>query len=1104
MGASDHPACQHIIKKIIMRKKIVSRCPEPRLALWIWLTAMILVVTASTALTASARGGHRPGAAPMTAPITVTGHVTDASGPLVGVTVVEKGTQNGTTTNGSGEYTLQVSGPDAVIIFSYIGYDAQEVAVNGRQTVDVQLSVSSKKLSDVVVTALGIRQQEKALGYSVAQLKGNAVSDVKSANMVNALAGKVAGVEIRSTSPDPGASTFIHIRGNRTLNGEDQPLIVLDGVPINNSVNANARQPYTNGSSNNQIVDYGNPISDINPDDIASISVLRGAAAAALYGSRAGNGVILITTKNGAGVKGLGVSLNSTVMFDKAWQFPDFQNTFGSGDRPGTDDVISGASWGPRLNDGSSRVQWDSPLDADGNPEPIPWVAYPDRVKDFYRTGSTVTTNVAVAGSNDKGNFRLSLTNLKNQGIIPNTDLSRNNVTIAAGYHPSSKIEVTTNIAYTNNASGNRPTYNRGSVNNIMYTLTPNIDIHKLVNYWVPGEKNVQQYSPVPGGNDNPYFLAYESINGFKRNRLAGDVQLHIQLTPELTLMGRTGLDYYNERRESRQAYSSVKYPFGAYSLGNSYFSEMNTDFLLTYKKNVTRDWLVSVSAGGNQMNQHATDEILATDHLVMPGLYSIGNAQAGTVQNMSGASKSEKRINSLYGMAQVAFQDMIFLDLTARNDWTSTLPPGNNSYFYPSASLSVLLTDLLHVQSKALSFAKLRANWSQVGNDVNPYDLYNTISLSGWGNVNMANISSTLANNLLKPEISTSIEFGTDLRFLNDRLGLDVTWYQTNTVNQHINIPTTGASGYTFKSINAGEIRNQGLEISLHATPIDKAFTWSLDVNYTRNHNTVIRLTPGVTQIQVGGGEGVNFYLKEGSRMGDMYAKSWLTVPDGPYKGQPWLDGSGEYQDALDYIKIGNYNPDFTVGFSNTFSYKGFSFSALLDWRQGGQFFSYVAKNLLSDGRTTVTLPGRDPQTGGIAWVDEDGNQRTDGHITDGYVQQPDGSFTKNTTPLDPEGYYGSYYWDFPQRSTFSATYVKLREISLDYSLPHTLLQRTPFTGISVGLLARNLFSWTAADQGYDPETSMVITNGSFTPGVGGWTMPNTRSYGFKVGITF
>lgn len=1062
---------------------------------------MLAVLTSAGAAPASfpSRGALTP--APQ---MQVTGRVTDASGPLPGVTVLEKGTHNGTTTNGRGEYEINVSSAGAVLVFSYVGYDTREVPVNGRQTLDVTLAPAAKKLSDVVVTALGIKQQEKALGYSVAQLKGSAVSDVQSANMVNALAGKVAGVEIRSTSPDPGASTFIHIRGNRTLSGEDQPLIVLDGVPINNSVDANARQPYTNGSSNNQIVDYGNPISDINPDDIASISILRGAAAAALYGSRAGNGVILITTKDGQGVKGLGVTFNSTVMFDKAWQFPHFQNTFGSGDFPATDDVISAASWGPRLNDGSSRVQWDSPLDASGNPVPIPWVAYPDRVKDFYRTGSTVTTNVAVAGSNEKSNFRLSVTNLKNQGIIPNTDLSRNNVTLAAGYHLSSKASVTTHVAYTNNDSHNRPTYNRGSVNNIVYTLTPNVDVHKLVDYWMPGEKGLQQNSPVPGGNDNPYFVAYESLNGFNRNRLAGDMQLHVELVPGLTLMARTGLDYYNERRESRKAFSSVKFPQGAYALDNLYFSEWNTDFLLTYKKNLHKDWLVSVSAGGNQMNQHATDAGLATNQLVMPGLYSIGNAQAGTIQNMSGASKSEKRINSLYGMGQVSYQDMIFLDLTARNDWTSTLPADNNSYFYPSVSLSAVVSQLLHIESSTLSFAKLRANWSQVGNDVDPYSLYNTVSLSGWGNVNMANISSTLANNQLKPQISTSLEFGADLRFLNDRLGLDVTWYRTNTVNQHINIPTTGASGYTSKSINAGEIRNEGLEISVHAMPVDKTFKWNIDANYARNHNTVIHLTPGVTQIQVGGGEGVNFYLEEGSRMGDMYAKTWLTVPDGPYKGQPWLDDAGEYQDANGYVKIGNYNPSFTVGLTNTFTYKAFTLSGVLDWRQGGQFFSYVAKNLLSDGRTTVTLPGRDPQTGGVAWVDDQGTHRTDGHITDGYVQQTDGSFVKNTQPLDPEGYYGSYYWDFPARSTFSATYVKLREVSLTYSLPRETLRHTPFTGVTVGLLARNIFSWTAADQGYDPETSMVITNGSFTPGVGGWTMPNTRSYGFKVGITF
>ncbi|GAA4307570.1 SusC/RagA family TonB-linked outer membrane protein [Compostibacter hankyongensis] len=1036
----------------------------------------------------------------------IRGRVTDEAGnPLPGVSITVKGAARGTTTDDQGRYTLENVTAGTTLVFSFLGYQSREVAVGGQTELNVTLSRETKSLDNVVITALGIKREEKALGYSVTQLNGSAVSDVRAPNMVSALSGKVAGVNIRSTSPDPGASVFINIRGKRTLYGEDQPLIVLDGVPMNNAVNGNASQPFGGGSGNNQIVDYGNPISDINPDDIASVSVLRGAAASALYGSRAGNGVILITTKNGSEAKkGIGVNVSSSVMFDKAWQFPEFQNVFGAGDRPGTDDVISDATWGPRLNDGSKRVQWDSPLDADGNPVPIPWVAYPDRVKNFYRTGSTITNSVAVTGANNNGNFRLSYGNMQNKGIVPNTDLSRNNLSLAAGYNLRPGIRVNANVAYTNNGSDNRPTYNRGSVNNIVYTLTPNVDTRKLRNYWVPGQEGLQQYAPVPGGNDNPYFVAYESINGFKRDRLTGNVQATVDITPEFSIMGRTGLDYYNEDRESRKAFSSDGYPNGAYAFEKLFFSEQNTDVLLSYKKNVSSDWFVSLSAGANQMIQHYNNIHMSTNELVSPKLYSIGNAKAGTVQNLSGAGKSKKRINSVYGMGQVAYKNMVFLDLTARNDWSSTLPAESRSYFYPSASLSAVISDIFKFRTETLSFAKLRANWSRVGNDVGPYELYNTVSLSEWGNVNVANISSSLANNHLKPELSTSVEFGADLRFLSDRLGVDFTWYRTNTVNQHLNIPVTTATGYASKSVNAGKISNEGVEISLNAVPVDRAFRWDLTANFTRNHNKVVRLTEGISQISLGGAEGVTFYVSEGNEIGDFYGTTWMTVPDGPYKGQPWLDDAGNYQDATEKVKIGNYNPDFMVGFTNNFSFKGFTLSALLDWRQGGQFFSYVAKNLLSDGRTTITVPGRDPQSGGLSWTDDQGRQRTDGSITDGYVQQADGSFVKNTAILDPESYYGSYYWDFPSRSTFSATYVKLREVSLTYTFSKKMLGRVPVTGISVGFIARNLFSWTVADVGYDPETSMVIQNGSFTPGVGGWTLPNTRSYGFKIGLTF
>jgi TonB-linked SusC/RagA family outer membrane protein len=1029
--------------------------------------------------------------------VVVTGMVRDEKGAAIpGVSVHEKGTTNGTATDANGNFSIPVAGSNAVLIFRSVGYHSKEQSVeNGNM--QVRLIADVRSLDDVVVTALGIRRQEKALGYSIATLKSDQVSTVKEVNIANALSGKVAGVNVRSTSSDPGGTSLVTIRGQSSFEGYNQPLYVVDGIPIAPPVR-NPKQPVGEA-----VVDYGSTISDINPDDIASITVLKGASASALYGSRAINGVILITTKSGTGnTKGLGVSVNSSAMFDQPWLFPKFQNEFGAGDRAGSDETISEATWGPRLDVGTKHVQWDSPLDANGNPIPTDWVSYPNRHKDFFRTGSTFTNNIAVTGNNKDGNFRLSFTNLKNEGIIPNTDLKRNTLNLAAGYMLHPKVKVSTNIGYTKNSSGNRPTFNRGSVSNIVYTTTPNVDIRKLRNYWMPGKTGLEQFSHLPGNADNPYLVAYEFINGYDRDRMTGNVELNIQITKELSLMGRTGMDLYSESRESRRPFGAMRNPTGAYAIETEYFREQNTDFLLSYKKQLNTDFFISVSAGANRMNQLTKGTSQKTESLVIPQLFNISNAKAGTVQNNSG--RYTKRINSVYGMGQVSFRNYAFLDLTARNDWSSTLPVSNNSYFYPSASLSLIVSDMLNIKSDVLSFAKLRVNWAQVGGDTDPYNLYNTFSFGqDWGKVKLGNISNMLKNNHLKPLIATSHELGADVRFLNGRLGLDFTYYNTIDRNQIMKVPVTMASGYNLMIINAGKISNKGIEIALNATPLAGPFRWDMQVNYTRNRNTVQELYPGTSSYLAGGAEGIRFQVQEGSQMGDMYAQGWATVPDGEFKGQPLLDQDGSYQKVNDYIRIGNYNPDFMIGFSNTFTYKGFALNLLIDWRQGGNFFSYVAKNLLSDGRTQTTINGRDPQTGGLAWNDGT-NQRTDGMILDGYIEESPGKYKKNDVITDPENYYGEYYWSFNGRSTFDASYVKLREASLTYNFSKKLLGKFPLGNLSVSLIARNLFTWTAAEQGYDPETAMTISNGSFSPGVASWGLPYTRSYGCKVGFNF
>ncbi|AOM80708.1 SusC/RagA family TonB-linked outer membrane protein [Pedobacter steynii] len=1030
--------------------------------------------------------------------VRIKGKVTDEKGlPVPGVNVIEKGSSNATMTNFNGDYSLNVKDGSATILFRMMGYQTRELALNGETLVNISLVPDQTALSEVVVTALGIKRTEKALGYSIATVKGSDLNTVKEVNVVNSLAGKVAGVNVVSAGSDPGATALITIRGQSSIATDNQPLFVVDGVPVAHSLRPTSEV----GRSS---VDYGSPVADISPDDIESISILKGASAAALYGSRAGSGVVLITTKSGSSSKkGLGISFNSNAMYDQAWLFPHFQNQFGAGEY--TDDPASNttSAWGPRLDAGTKHLQWNSPLDASGNPVPTDWVSHPDNAKDFYKTGATYTNNIAITGKNADGNYRLSYTNMSNKGIVPNTDLSRNTLNLAATYILHPKVKISTNVGYVNNKSDNRPSAYRESVTQMVYSMPSSMSIKDLRNYWKPGRENIEQFSP--DDSDNPYLVAYEHTNGFDRNRLTGNVQAVVDITKELSLMVRTGLDMYNEEHETKRPFSSKRFKFGGYGVDHSYFKEQNTDFLLSYKKTLNQDWSFGLSVGGNQMDQTSRNSAQRTESLSIPGIYNISNARAGTITNTQ--YNSRKRINSLYGMGQASFKDMVFLDVTGRNDWSSTLPAQNNSYFYPSVSLSTVLTDVLKIKSGPLSFAKIRANWAQVGSDTDPYQLFNTIPFNqDWGDVKRATIEFNLKNNFLKPEIATSYEFGGDLRFFSNRLGLDVTWYKTNKRNQIINIPTTIASGASNRLINAGNIQNSGWEIGLNAVPVQGAFKWEINANFTRNENKVISLSEGLSEYSMGSADGDNirYLIKEGTKIGDFYTPSYTKVPNGQYAGAALLDKTGHYiRNNSEYIKVGNYNPDFTIGLNNTFSYKNFTLNFLFDWRKGGNFYSYVVKSLINAGLTDNTLAGRDAQTGGLSWVDSQGMQRHDGMIIPGYIDNGDGTYSENKVVIAAADFYNNTYNKYYERLTYSASFLKLREASITYVFSKNVLGKLPVSNLSISLIGRNLYTWTANGLGYDPETTMSVTEG-FKLGVGHWTLPGTRSFGFKLSCNF
>lgn len=1022
--------------------------------------------------------------------------------PGANIRVVETGGSAMAGTDGS--FSIPVSAGTYTLEISFISFEKETiknvtVEEGQRKETTVILKGQPNSLNEVVVTALGIKKREKSLGYASAQLSAADVSNVPQSNVLNSISGRIAGVNVRASAADPGSSVMVTIRGQSSLTKDNQPLYVIDGIPV-----APALQNPTAGIDGKQNIDYGSPISDVNADDIASITVLKGASAAALYGSRAGSGVILITTKSGAVKKGLGISFNSTAIFDKAYLFPNLQNEYGSGDSPVSSNTLSTAAWGQRLNTGVKLVQWNSPLDASGKAIATDWVSYPDRVKDFFDIGHTLTNNLAISKSGDAGDFRISYANMENKGIVPNTDMKRNSLNFAGNYNITKAIRFTTNIAYTNNQSKNRPSANSESVTNLVYKLTPNIDINQLRNYWVPGKEGIKQYNPL-SSDDNPFLIANEETNGFNRNRLTGHVQLAIDLLSNLTLTARTGLDYYSTDINQKRPFSAKRNPTGAYLTENDYFKEQNSDFLLTYKSKIGSLFNYSVSAGGNQMDQKIRSVRNYTGTLTLPGIYNLSNAAAGSMIYAEGAS--HKRINSFYGLGEISYKESVFLNLTARNDWSSTLPPENNSYFYPSASLSVIASDLLGIKWNKLSYLKLRGNISQVGSDTDPYQLYSVVPFdTDWGSVKRAGLNYDQKNSLLKPEIATSYETGADVSFFHERLGLSFTWYKTNNKNQIIQVPTTIASGASTKLINAGNIQNSGIELSLNVVPVKGKFTWRTDLNFTRNHNKVISLTPGITNYLLGSTDGSNveYLISEGTQMGDFYTKSWKKVPSGTYAGQPLLNSSGLMQQGTDFEKIGNYNPDFMLGINNSFSYGPLSLNVLLDWRKGGKFYSYAFKSMVDDGFLDTTIPGRDAAHGGLSWTDGDGVKRNDGMIMPGVIANADGSYRQNDVIIAASDYYDNKYWKYYQNDTFSATYVKLKEVSLTYTFSKNLMRRVPYlSNLSISAIGYNLYTWTAAKVGFDPETTMSISSIRYQ-GVGHFALPGIRSYGFKLSCNF
>jgi TonB-linked SusC/RagA family outer membrane protein len=1066
-------------------------------SIWTWMTTGCLLFVLNFSMAQQSR---------------ISGKVSDVSNePLPGATVLVKGTTRGTVTDADGSYSIEAA-PSETLVFSFVGFETKEFPVGNSSTIDVTLS-EGLALNEIVVTALGVERETKALGYSVQAVDGERFTEARETNVINSLSGRVAGVQVTNSSSGLGGSTRVTIRGESSLNiNANQPLFVVDGVPISNNVVGSS-------GSGNQEVDYGNAAGEINPDDIESMTVLKGPAAAALYGSRAANGAILITTKSGKGKKGLGVQINSNTTFDNPLVMPQWQNKYGQGNNgqfafvdgsgSGTADGVD-ESWGPMLDAGFVTPQFDSPRDVPGfrggdlnAPEgstitPTPWVSAPNNISDFFETGVTLANNVSIEGANEKSNIRLSYTNLNQKGIVPNTGLDRNTLAINGGIKVTDKLKVDAIVNYQRTNSDNRPNISYGT-ENLMYLWIwygRQINTSSLRDYWMPGMEGVQQFNYNYNYHDNPYFNVYENTNGQSKDRIYGNVSISYQFTPKLSLMLRTGLDTYNELRDRKRAFSTQRFPKGNYREDDVYFNEQNSDFLLTYSETTKPVWSYSIALGGNMMRQDNRYLQTVAPQLLIPGIYNFTN----TAVNLQVSQyNSEKRINSLYGFGQIGYKNILFLDVTGRNDWSSTLPTSNNSYFYPSATLSAVLSDMFKLPN-AVSFFKVRAAYAEVGNDTNPYSLTNVFnSGTAWGSTQVKTESSTLSNADLKPERTGSFETGFDLRLMNGRLGLDFTYFDNRTRNQIIPITLDIATGYSSRIINAGEIQNKGIEVVLNGRPVQSAsgFNWDVVANFTRTRGYVLELTEGLDTYTLVGRNGANIQARVGERMGNIYGAGFDRVddPSSEYYGQIIHTSTGTPITDPTLKHQGNYNPDWMLGLQNNFTYKGISLGFLLDFRYGGIVVSRTKTIGSTSGQLEETLYGR--ENGYDLTID--GN----GIISEGVVQNTDGTYSPNTLKISSRNWHNRYYErNNVEAALYDATFLKLREVTIGYSIPRKVLGKTPIQDLKISLVGRNLALWTENPH-FDPET-LSMGGGTLIPGVEDMAFPSTRSIGFNINVKF
>ena len=1016
--------------------------------------------------------------------LTVTGTVSDDSGmPLIGATVAIAGTSTGTTSDFDGNYSIKANQGD-VLSVSYVGYSSQDITVGTSTSVNVTLAADNS-LEEVVVTALGIKRDEKALGYSVQSIKGEGMTEARESNISNALSGKIAGVQVTGTSGSVGASSRIVLRGNASITGNNEPLYVVDGVPIDNRSFGNA------GSGGG--VDLPNGAADINPDDIESVTVLKGPNAAALYGLRAGNGVIVITTKRGTAGKKFSVSVNSNITFSNPLLLPNYQNSYGQGGDPSYFEYVNGASggvgdgvdesWGPPLDVGLEFVQWDSQLYSG---QPLPWVSRPNNVRDFLDTGVNTSNNVSLSNEN----FRLSIGNSEELGMVPNTSLEKITIGLSGSIELGERMNAAVSLNYFNIDSGNLPIsgYNNENPFQQFIWSARNVDFQSLRDWRsfpLAPVGTAAEGTPLNWNHNfqnNPYWVLETNLNTFSKDRLIGSIDLNYDLTDWMSLSTKIGTDSYSQLETQRQAIGSNNAQNGSYYEVQRRFEEINASALLTINKAISEDIGFSLSVGGNQMRRTYNAISGYLPSLELPNLYNLSNLQTGATASLS-SNLSEQEISSAYAYGQFSYKEMVFLDFTARNDWASILPVANNSFFYPSVAGSLLISKMVDLSAAKIDFLKVRGGWSEVGSTgaLGAYAINSTFGLANTGFGNQGYSPNTQYNPNLKAETVTGVEFGLDARLFSNRVRLSATYYDQLSEDLLVPIQVSSSTGFTNSWDNIADMSNKGIELQIGATIIDKGdFSFDVDLNWAKNESEVTSLG-GLDTYVLGQQWGVSLEARPGLPYGSIVGRDFSRTADGQViysNGLPVIDSTQKV--------LGNIAPDWTGGANFSFKYKNFSLAALVDAKIGGDVHSMT----YSWGRYAGTL-------------EESLIGRETGVVGNGVRADGNGGFVPNDVTVSAKSFNQASYSNSVESSAiFDASYVKLRQVTFGYSLPSKFLDRLPFESMKVSVVGRNLALLYKNAPHIDPETGFSSSNGEQGQEFGQY--PSARTIGFNVNLKF